>query len=612
MKKIIFLLLFLSILGCNNQEFRDLNENGMLDIYEDKNQSINDRVNDLISQMTIEEKAGSIFIDITKVTFEGSESSGFASFLPETVESINNLQMNHFNIIDSFEPTKMLEWYNNVQKVAEESRLGIPITIASDPRHGAPDPNSPISVSSSSFSVWPSTLGLGAIADEEIVEEFGNIVRQEYKSIGINLALGPMADIATEPRWTRVDGTFGEDAFINSKLTAAYIKGLQGKTINKESVLAMVKHFPGSGSVENGNDSHFPPGNHVYPGGNFNYHLLPFEAAFDVGVSSVMPYYGIPVGISGKKIGASFDEYIINDLLREKYNFDGIVCSDWALITDRILPNGKVFKPASAFGLEDKTTEERITRLIDAGIDMIGGESLTNELVNLIRLGIISEQRIDQSLRRIMKEKFNLGLFDNPFINLESLNTLDNDFFIKQGIEAQKKSLVLLKNKNILPIQKEDKIFFDGFNKELIKKYNYSVSPEDSDYILIKLSSPSGRFEAKYEMQKMLGGGPLDFTSEEIKRIKSLAKIKPVILVMSLKRPTVFSEIASVSDAIIADFQVQENILLEMIYGKFSPTGKLPFEIPSSIEAVKDQREDLPYDSVNPLFKFGHGLNYQE
>ena len=612
MKKIIFLPLFLSILGCNNQEFRDLNKNEMLDIYEDISQSIDDRVNDLISQMTIEEKAGSIFIDITKVTFEGSESSGFASFLPKTAESINNLQMNHFNIIDSFEPTKMLEWYNNIQKVAEESRLGIPITIASDPRHGAPDPNSPIRVSSSSFSVWPSTLGLGAIADEEVVEEFGNIVRQEYKSIGISLALGPMADIATEPRWTRVDGTFGEDAFINSKLTAAYIKGLQGKTINKESVLSMVKHFPGSGSVENGEDSHFPPGNHVYPGGNFNYHLLPFEAAFDAGVSSVMPYYGIPVGISDKKIGASFDEYIINDLLREKYNFDGIVCSDWALITDRLLPNGKVFKPASAFGLEDKTTEERITKLIDAGIDMIGGESLTNELANLIRSGIISEQRIDQSLRRIMKEKFNLGLFDNPFINVESLNTLDNEYFKRQGIEAQKKSLVLLKNKNILPIQKEDKIFFDGFNKELIKKYNYSVSPEDSDYILIKLSSPSGRFEAQYEMQKMLGGGPLDFTSEEIKRIKSLAKIKPVILVMSLKRPTVFSEIASVSDAIIADFQVQENILLEMIYGKFLPTGKLPFEIPSSIEAVKDQREDLPYDSVNPLFKFGHGLNYQE
>ena len=612
MKKIIFLPLFLSILGCNNQEFRDLNKNEMLDIYEDISQSIDDRVNDLISQMTIEEKAGSIFIDITKVTFEGSESSGFASFLPKTAESINNLQMNHFNIIDSFEPTKMLEWYNNIQKVAEESRLGIPITIASDPRHGAPDPNSPISVSSSSFSVWPSTLGLGAIADEEVVEEFGNIVRQEYKSIGISLALGPMADIATEPRWTRVDGTFGEDAFINSKLTAAYIKGLQGKTINKESVLSMVKHFPGSGSVENGEDSHFPPGNHVYPGGNFNYHLLPFEAAFDAGVSSVMPYYGIPVGISDKKIGASFDEYIINDLLREKYNFDGIVCSDWALITDRLLPNGKVFKPASAFGLEDKTTEERITKLIDAGIDMIGGESLTNELADLIRSGIISEQRIDQSLRRIMKEKFNLGLFDNPFINVESLNTLDNEYFKRQGIEAQKKSLVLLKNKNILPIQKEDKIFFDGFNKELIKKYNYSVSPEDSDYILIKLSSPSGRFEAQYEMQKMLGGGPLDFTSEEIKRIKSLAKIKPVILVMSLKRPTVFSEIASVSDAIIADFQVQENILLEMIYGKFLPTGKLPFEIPSSIEAVKDQREDLPYDSVNPLFKFGHGLNYQE
>ncbi|MBT4785493.1 MAG: glycoside hydrolase family 3 protein [Candidatus Marinimicrobia bacterium] len=612
MQKKICLLFFSLILSCSIQEYRDLNKNGKLDIYEDKNQSVENRVNDLISQMTIEEKAGSVFIDITKVTFEGSESKGFASFLPETVSSINQLKMNHFNIIDSYEPIKMLEWYNNIQMVAEKSRLGIPITIATDPRHGAPDENSPISVNTSSFSVWPSSLGMGAIGDENIVEEFGNIVRQEYKSIGINLALGPMADISTEPRWTRVDGTFGEDAYINAKLTAAYIKGLQGKLINQESVLAMVKHFPGSGSVENGNDSHFPPGNHVYPGDNFDYHLLPFEAAFDVGVSSVMPYYGIPVGISDKKMGASFDEYIINDLLRDKYNFDGIICSDWALITDRLLPNGKIFKPASAFGLEDKTTEERITKLMNAGIDMIGGESLANELADLIKSDIISEQRIDQSLRRIMKEKFNLGLFDNPYINVDSLNKLDNEYFVQKGIEAQKKSLVLLKNNNILPIKKEDKIFFDGFNNELVKNYNYSDKPENSDYILIKLSSPTGRFEAKYEMQKMLGGGPLDFIPDEIMRIKKLAKIKPIILVMSLKRPTIFTEIASVSDAIIADFQVQDNILLQMIFGEFSPTGKLPFELPSSTEAVKNQKEDLPFDSENPLFKFGHGLKYQE
>lgn len=612
MKKIICLLLFFQILSCGNQEYRDLNKNGKLDVYEDKRQTTEKRVNDLISQMTIEEKAGSLFIDITKVTFEGSESVGFASFLPETVESINKLNMNHFNIIDSYDPFKMIEWYNNIQKKAEESRLGIPITIASDPRHGAPDTNSPISVSSSSFSIWPSTLGLGAIGDEKIVEEFGNIVRQEYKSIGINLALGPMADTATEPRWTRVDGTFGEDAFINAKLTAAYIRGLQGSIIDNKSVLAMVKHFPGSGSVENGNDSHFPPGKHVYPGDNFDYHLLPFEAAFDAGVSSVMPYYGIPVGISDKKIGASFDDYIINDLLRDKYNFDGIICSDWALITDRILPNGKVFKPASAFGLEDKTTRERISKLINAGVDMIGGESLTFELADIIKSGLITEQRIDESLRRIMKEKFNLGLFDNPYIEEASLTDLNNEYFVTQGIEAQKKSIVLLKNNDILPIQKKHKIYFEGFRKELVEKYNHSDKPENSDYILIKLSSPTGRFKAKYEMEKMLGGGPLDFTREKINRIKNLAKIKPVILVMSLKRPTVFSEIANISDAIIADFQVQENILLQMIYGEFSPTGKLPFELPFSIESVKNQKEDLPFDSENPLFKFGHGLKYQE
>ena len=612
MQKNIYLLLSLIISSCGNQEYRDLNKNGKLDIYEDKNQSVENRVNDLISQMNIKEKAGSIFIDITKVTFDGSESSGFSSFLPETIESVQKLNMNHFNIIDSYDPVKMLEWYNNIQKAGEDSRLGIPITIASDPRHGAPDPNSPISVNTSSFSIWPSTLGLGAIGDEKIVEEFGDIVRQEYKSIGINLALGPMADTATEPRWTRVDGTFGEDANINAKLTAAYIKGLQGNSINSESVLAMVKHFPGSGSVEEGNDSHFPPGNHIYPGNNFKYHLLPFEAAFDVGVSSVMPYYGIPVGISDKEVGASFDEYIITDLLRDKYNFNGIICSDWALITDRILPNGKMFKPASAYGLEDKSTEERITELLNAGIDMIGGESLTNNLVELIKTGIISEKRIDESLKRIMKQKFQLGLFDNPYIKLSSLKNLDNKKFINKGIEAQKKSLVLLKNNDILPIKKDDKIYFEGFGEELIKKYNYVKSPKKSDYILIKLNSPSGRFEAKYEMQKMLGGGPLDFTSDIINRIINLSEIKPVILVMNLKRPSVFTEIANMTQAIVVDFQVQENILLDMIYGEFSPSGKLPFEIPYSIETVKNQKEDLPYDSTNPLFKFGHGLSYKE
>ena len=611
MQKNIYLLLSLIISSCGNQEYRDLNKNGKLDIYEDKNQSVENRVNDLISQMNIKEKAGSIFIDITKVTFDGSESSGFSSFLPETIESVQKLNMNHFNIIDSYDPVKMLEWYNNIQKAGEDSRLGIPITIASDPRHGVSDKLG-ISVNTSSFSIWPSTLGLGAIGDEKIVEEFGDIVRQEYKSIGINLALGPMADTATEPRWTRVDGTFGEDANINAKLTAAYIKGLQGNSINSESVLAMVKHFPGSGSVEEGNDSHFPPGNHIYPGNNFKYHLLPFEAAFDVGVSSVMPYYGIPVGISDKEVGASFDEYIITDLLRDKYNFNGIICSDWALITDRILPNGKMFKPASAYGLEDKSTEERITELLNAGIDMIGGESLTNNLVELIKTGIISEKRIDESLKRIMKQKFQLGLFDNPYIKLSSLKNLDNKKFINKGIEAQKKSLVLLKNNDILPIKKDDKIYFEGFGEELIKKYNYVKSPEKSDYILIKLNSPSGRFEAKYEMQKMLGGGPLDFTSDIINRINNLSEIKPVILVMNLKRPSVFTEIANMTQAIVVDFQVQENILLDMIYGEFSPSGKLPFEIPYSIETVKNQKEDLPYDSTNPLFKFGHGLSYKE
>tara|TARA_B110000003_G_scaffold274899_2_gene316039 strand:- start:998 stop:2947 length:1950 start_codon:yes stop_codon:yes gene_type:complete len=602
------------IIDIDGRSFRDLNKNGKLDVYEDTTKDIDKRIEDLISQMSIEEKAGSMFITVIGINEDGSLSENptfsnvFSFLFPSSSKMLVNLKMNHFNIMATHKKENMLKWYNNIQKIGERSRLGIPITIASDPRHGVS--KSPVSSNTSFFSKWPSALGLGAIGDSSIVREHANIVRQEYSAIGIKLALGPMADVSTEPRWIRVNGTFGEDANLNSKLTSAYIKGLQGDSLNVNSVASMVKHFPGSGPVDDGKDTHFPPGLQSYKGGNFEYHLIPFKAAFDAGVSSVMPYYSLPLGITSEDVGGSYNKEIITGLLRERYKFDGIICTDWKTITDVKLPFGIIFKPASAFGVENLNIKERIIKKFSAGIDMFGGETLSIELSELIRDGKISEDRIDQSLRRIYKQKFNLGLFDNPYIHKESLKIFSNLQNIEKGIEAQKKSLILLKNEdNFLPLKNKKKIHYYGFENNFIKKISQE-SIENSDLIIMKLKSPKGRFKAKYIMEKLFGGGPLDFSSKELSELIPLIKSKPTIVIINLERPAIIKEISKEARAVIADFNSSNEIIMDLIKGKFNPTGKLPIELPSSMEAVNNQIEDIPYDSKEPLFKFGHGLTY--
>ncbi len=603
------------LINLDDKSFRDLNKNGKLDVYEDTSKNIDERVEDLISQMSIEEKAGSMFITVIGINEDGSLSesptfSNIFSFLfPSSSKMLVNLKMNHFNIMATHKKENMLKWYNNIQKIGERSRLGIPITIASDPRHGVS--KSPVSSNTSFFSKWPSALGLGAIGDSSIVREHANIVRQEYSAIGIKLALGPMADVSTEPRWIRVNGTFGEDAHLNAKLTSAYIKGLQGDSLGVNSVASMVKHFPGSGPVDDGKDTHFPPGLQSYKGGNFEYHLIPFKAAFDAGVSSVMPYYSLPLGITSEDVGGSYNKEIISGLLRERYKFDGIICTDWKTITDIKLPFGIIFKPASAFGVENLSIKERIVKKLSAGIDMFGGETLSIELYELIKDGKISEDRIDQSLRRILRQKFNLGLFDNPYIDEENLKVFSNPQNIEKGIEAQKKSLILLKNEQkFLPIKNKKKIHYYGFENNFMKKINQE-SIENSELIIMKLKSPKGRFKAKYVMEKLFGGGPLDFSSEKLSELIPLIKSKPTIIIINLERPAIIKEISKTAKAVIADFNSDNEIIMDLIRGKFKPTGKLPIELPSSMEAVKNQIEDIPYDSKEPLFKFGHGLSYE-
>lgn len=605
------------VLSIDGHDFRDLNKNGKLDAYEDYRVNIEDRITNLIGQMSLEEKAGTMFITMAAMNSNGdlSETKSILNPISYVVEGNSEMvlgkNMNHLNTLQSTSPEAMVVWHNNIQKLAERTRLGIPITLATDPRHGVP--NAPgASIYSPFFSSWPSTLGLAATGDSNLVRAFGDIARQEYKALGFRLSLSPMADLATEPRWGRINGTFGEDAELSATMTKAYILGFQGDTINENTVECMVKHFSGGGPQEDGRDAHFPPGRQAYKGGNFNYHLIPFvKGAFAAGAAQVMPYYGIPMGQTNENVGFGYNKDIVTGLLRNTYKFEGIVCTDWGLVTDAKV-FGYILKPAAAHGVEKLTAKQRVEKIINAGCDMFGGEALPNLVIELVKEGKVSEKRIDSSMRRILKEKFRLGLFDHPYLDPAGVKVINNADFAAKGIEAQQKSLVLLKNDaNILPLKAGTKIFLEGFSKEETKGYTNLVNDAASaDVIVLKIGTPDNAGPEKYILQKLFNHGSLAFSDKEEARLLKIIQSKPTITVINLQRPAVIPGINKYTKALIADFSSQDNVILDLIMGKFKPTGKLPFELPSSMEEVLKQKEDLPYDTQNPLYKFGAGIGY--
>jgi beta-glucosidase len=535
----------------------------------------------------------------------------FSWMFESNASMVARKKMNHVNTLQSTTPAAMIAWNNNIQKLAERTRLGIPVTIATDPRHGVP--NAPgASIYTPFYSKWCSPLGFAAIGDTTLVRDFGDIARQEYRALGFCLSLSPMADLATEPRWARINGTFGEDAELAAKMTKAYILGFQGDSITNQSVECMAKHFSGGGPQKDGMDAHFPPGKQVYPGNNFNYHLIPFEkGVFAAHAAQIMPYYGIPVGQTKEDVGFGYNKQIITGLLREKYHFDGVVCTDWGLVTDMGML-GMVLKPASAHGVEQLTIRERVAKILDAGCDMFGGEAIPEIIVDLVTSGQVSEERINISVKRVLREKFRLGLFDDPYLKAENAAIVGKEVFMEKGRESQRKSLVLLKNgDNILPLKPETKVYLQGFNEAETKKYAKVLSSlKDADVIVLKLNTPFRAGEGKYLMERVFHQGSLEFPKDEQEKWLKLMQTKPTITVMNLERPAVFPEINAQSKAVIGDFSSQDDIILDLIFGQFKPTGKLPFELPSSMEAVLKQKEDVPYDSNDPLYVFGFGLTY--
>ena len=598
------------ILKIDGEIFRDLNKNNSLDVYEDHRLDSKLRSDDLLNKMTIEEKVGQMFhppftlkpdiwMLIYEIAIRGNKST-------EAQILFDNIS--HFNLYGNPSPAELANKINHFQEIASRSRLGVPITISSDPIHEVPKGGGVASFSVDGFSKWPSQLGFAATNNSLIIENFAQIVKEEYLAVGIRTALHPMSDLATDPRWARNFGTFGSNALLSSDMTIAYMNGFQGNTINSESVLTMVKHFPGGGPQQNGLDPHLYSGrNQTYPGNNFDYHLIPFKDAINNNLKVIMPYYGIPIGQTNEDVAMAYNEYILTDLLREELGFSGVICSDWGIITGR------------HWGVDELSIADRYEKSINAGIDQYGGETETSYLIKLIKENIISEARINESVKRILVNKFELGLFDDPYVDENKINDrVNTKKNIEAGLEAQRKSIVLLENNGALPLKKGMKIFVDGLDNNIAKDFGVLVKdPSDADVIIMYIHTVfNGNQESGLNrvfdnfLSTLFPNGDLNFNSEIHTRVENYSKDKELIVVVDLNRPAILEDIKKLSSSLIGTFGVSDRIMFEGIFGEFSPTGKLPFEIPSSMESVLNQKEDMPDDSLNATYEMGYGISY--
>jgi beta-glucosidase len=339
--------------------------------------------------------------------------------------------------------------------------------------------------------------------------------------------------------------------------------------------------------------------------------LIPFEAAFEAKTAAMMPYYGIPIDQTDENVAMAFNKTIITTLLREKYHYDGVVCTDWGLITDAPMP-GTVW-PARAWGVEHLSRSERVFKALEAGVDQFGGESCPELVVELVETGRLPVDRLDQSVRRLLRLKFQLGLFDNPFVDESQVSqVMGLSTSIEAGVASQHRAMTLLKNEgHILPLRGRPKVFFKNVNPTTAAQYaDIADSPDEAEFAIMRLETPWYPVETKNPMARGFHHGDLDFKDEAKGEILSILRAVPTIVVLYLDRPAVVPEISEVAKALLADYGANDTVVLDVIFGRAKPEGKLPFELPSSMEAVRNQKTDVPYDSKNPLYEFGFGLSY--
>ncbi len=508
------------VLTVDRFAFKDLNKNGRLDTYEDWRLPADVRAKDLAKKMSVEQIAGLMLYSrhqsIPAMTRGAAISSYNGKPFPESgaqpfelsdqqKQFLTEDNLRHVLITTVESPEVAARWNNNVQALVEGLGLGIPVNTSSDPRHGTVATAEFNEGAGGQISMWPSSLGMSATFDPELVESFGNIAAREYRALGITTALSPQVDLATEPRWSRFSGTFGEDPDLATDMARAYVDGFQTSSGDREiadgwgygSVNAMVKHWPGGGTGEAGRDAHYGYGKYaVYPGKNFQTHLQPFvEGAFKLQgktamAAAVMPYYTISYGqdtTNKENVGNGYSEYLINDLLRARYKYDGVICTDWGVTADE---TGVEKASGRSWGMETQTVADRHYKVLMAGVDQFGGNNEKGPVLEAYAIGVkehgeqFMRARFEQSAVRLLKNIFRTSMFENPYLNIEaSKTTIGKPEFMKAGYEAQLKSIVLVKNKaHLLPVPKGKTVYVPKRLKPATPGIGVAATPASFDY----------------------------------------------------------------------------------------------------------------------------------
>ena len=684
--------------------FRDLEGTGELLPYEDWRLDTDTRVADLVSRMSVREMAGLMMYSSHQIvpgitfgpfhyTYDGKdfEESGAKpwdltdqqkKFLSE--DGIRHVLLMRFSDVDT-----VVQWNNKMQGYAEALPHGIPIAFSSDPRHGAGASAMEFKTEANDVSKWPEGLGMASTFDVEQCRKFGEVVSKEYRALGITVALHPQIDLGTEPRWLRVEDTFGSDPQLVTDFGKAYCDALQTTEGSKngwgaDSVCVMAKHWPGGGPCEGGRDAHYSYGKYaVYPGESFEKHLKPFlEGAFQLDgptgkAASIMPYYSVSWGVDqvdGENVGNSYSHYLIHDLLREKYGYDGVVCTDWGITGDQGPDVGEF--GSRCFGVEYLSEAERHLRIIENGVDQFGGNSDIVPILEAYELGCKKHgeawmhERFEQSAKRLLKNIFLCGLFENPYLDSEeSQKIVGCKEHIQAGFEAQLKSVVMLKNNGVLPMKERMKVYvperhidakmnffrmldeakdIPGASKEVIGQYfEWVTTLEEADAALVFVESPLSNgystedrenggngyvpvslqyrpYTAKKARECSIAGGDPreDFTNRSYKDktntaanerdldlvIEAKEKLgeKPVIAIVRMHNPMVMAELEPYADAILVDFGVTQKAICELLCGNYEPQGRLPVQLPADMETVELHCEDKPLDMKAYVDTAGH------
>jgi len=613
---------------------------------------VDKKVKALLSKMSLEEKAGQMTqIDIRNYLNNGYQNTDQKLDPAKLKEAIQTYKVGSIlNCIHAYTPEKWIELITQIQKECLKSPNKIPVVYGTDAVHGVGFIKDAV--------LFPHNIGLAATRNNQLVKRAGEITALEGRAVGLTWNFAPVLDVGREPYWSRLEETFGEDVYITTQMGVAAIRGMESAGLaDKRSMASCMKHFIGYSAPKNGIDR--TPA-HIPEIVLREYYLPSFREAVNSGAATLMINSGEINGIP-----THGNKYLLTDVLRKELGFKGLACSDW----EDIIRLHTWHKVAA-------TPKEAVAMAVNAGVDMSmvpNDYSFTKYVIELVNEGKISKERLDEAVGRILKLKFNLGLFDNPLPDKKDLKNFGKPEYQTSALDAARESITLLKNeKNILPLNKSSKILLAGPCADNITTLNSSWSytwQGDVDTLYPKfVKSIKQEFEVKFGkanvtsktnknfnhddnydisfIEKNAGSSDvivlclgehayaeqpgvirdLNLPENQKKLIQAAAKTgKPVVVVLVQGRPRLFPEEAELSTAVLMAYRPGNQgarAITEVLTGEVNPSGILPITYPKYNGDIttydhkfKETEQQLvagqsDFLAFQPQWEFGHGLSY--